>query len=118
MPIVSLFKRASFEKTPEDRPLERRYEVKEGDIIFDALDNQGKKLPHGCLAGSCGACRIEVLEGAQNLKPPSAIETNTVESIRDEYENKHGKGSLDGRTVRLACRTKVLGDVSIIPFRD
>ena len=93
------------------------FQVDEGEVLFDALDSQGERLPHGCLAGSCGACRIEVLEGAENLKPPSLVEQNTIESIREEYEKKHGAGSLDGRTIRLACRARVLGDVKFKPFR-
>lgn len=105
MPIVSL----------ETKNLE--FEIEEGQIVFDALDNQGEKMPHGCLAGSCGACRIEILEGEQNLKPPSAIELNTIESIRENYETKHGEGSLKNRVIRLACRARVLGDVKIKPFR-
>ncbi|MBC75295.1 MAG: hypothetical protein CME64_04700 [Halobacteriovoraceae bacterium] len=94
-----------------------QFYVEEGEILFDALDNQGEKLPHGCLAGSCGACRIEVTEGAQNLKAPSAVEQNTVESIKEHYESKNGKGSLENRVVRLACRARVFGDVSVKPLK-
>lgn len=93
------------------------FQVEEGEIIFDALDNQGEKLPHGCLAGSCGACRLEILEGAENLKPPSAIEQDTIEAIKESYIKKNGEGSLDGRVVRLACRARVLGDVKVKPLR-
>lgn len=93
------------------------YEVEEGEILFDALDNLGEKLPHGCLAGSCGACRVEILEGAQNLKPPSMIEQNTLEAIKENYEKRNGSGSSEGKQIRLACRARVLGDVKIKPFR-
>lgn len=109
MPIVSLLSK----KTEETR----EFEVQDKEIIFDALDNCGEKLPHGCLAGSCGACRIEVLEGSENLKPPSAVERNTIEAISDQYEKKNGFGSLKGRVVRLACRARVLGNVKITPLR-
>jgi ferredoxin len=93
------------------------FEIKENDILFDALDTQGKTLPHGCLAGSCGACRIEVISGSENLKPPSAIEENTIMAIKQNYTRIHGAGALDGREVRLSCRARVLGDVCIKPLK-
>jgi ferredoxin len=90
MPIVSY----------EDK--NQTLDLDENEIIFDGFERQGETLPHGCLSGSCGACRIEVLEGSENLKAPSSIEKNTIESIREsnaDYQNK---------TIRLACRTRVL----------
>lgn len=85
--------------------------LEENEIIFDGFDSQGEKLPHGCLAGSCGACRIEILEGSENLKPPSSIEKNTIESIKASNSNFNEK------IIRLACRTRVLGEDSKIVFQ-
>jgi len=99
----------------KDKNLE--FEVKENDIIFDALDNAGEKLPHGCLAGSCGACRIEILEGNENLKPPSEVEKNTIEAITQNYERVNGTGSAAGKNIRLSCRTRVQGDVSFTTLK-
>ena len=90
---------------------ERKFEVKEQDILLDALEKQGVDLPHGCLAGSCGACRIEIIEGADNLEPPSDLEQDTVSAIRVNYERKHGADSAKGKTFRLSCRAKVKGDI-------
>ena len=87
------------------------YEVKENEIIFDALERQGNELSHGCLAGSCGACRIEIIKGNENLATPSPIELNTIQAIITNMERISGKGSMDGRIVRLACRAKINGDV-------
>ena len=93
------------------------FELPENEIIFDGLDNQGHELPHGCLAGSCGACRIQVLSGAENLKSMSEIEANTVEAVVQNYERIHGKGSLNGKTIRLSCRTRIIsGKVEIEPL--
>ena len=105
MPTVSL----------ENKNLQ--FQVDEGEVVFDAIDNQGEKLPHGCLAGSCGACRIEVLEGADNLKPPSVVEQNTLDAIKESFEKRNGKGSLGERIIRLSCRARILGDIKIRPFR-
>ncbi|MBT4791356.1 MAG: (2Fe-2S)-binding protein, partial [Halobacteriovoraceae bacterium] len=88
------------------------YQTKENEILLDALERQGKDLPHGCLAGSCGACRIEILSGAENLLEPSELETNTIDAIRLNYERQNGDGSADGKTFRLSCRAKVIGDIT------
>lgn len=89
------------------------FEVPENGIIFDSIDDQGHELPHGCLAGSCGACRVLVIEGAENLAKPSMIEENTIQSIIVNYKRIHGDEWLKGKTIRLACRARVLGDVII-----
>ena len=82
------------------------FEIKEGDTLFDALDAQGHTLPHGCLSGSCGACRINVLEGAENLQAASFIESGTVSDIAREYPDKEN--------IRLSCRAQIkAGDVFI-----
>jgi ferredoxin len=91
----------------------KTFNVKPEAIIFDGLDDCGRQLPHGCLAGSCGACRIIVTKGAENLQPPSLIEKNTVEAILVNYRRIHGADYLINETIRLSCRAKVLGDVTI-----
>ncbi len=88
------------------------FDVKDNEIIFDALDNDGEKLPHGCLAGSCGACRIEIIEGAQNVKAPSEVEKNTIEAIKQNYERINGEGSAKDKNIRMSCRTRVKGDIT------
>ena len=86
----------------------REYKVNLSQILYDELDRQGLQLPHGCLAGSCGSCRIHVVKGIENLSPMGVVETDTVMHIQDQYP---------GKTVRLSCRAKVLGDVEIIPLK-
>lgn len=104
MPIVSIIENKD------------TFEIKEGEILFDGLENLGFCLPHGCLAGSCGACRVEIIEGAENLQAPSEIEENTIKAIRENYVRIHGPDALKGKVVRLSCRAKVLGDVKIRPL--
>jgi ferredoxin len=86
------------------------FEIEENAILFDALDDAGEQLPHGCLAGSCGACKVEITSGAENLKAPSEIEKNTIEAIKQNYERMNGAGSAKDKIIRLSCRTRVLGD--------
>jgi ferredoxin len=67
--------------------------------IFDELQNLGFDLPHGCLAGSCSACKVYVLEGAECLSSPDPIESNTLSSL---------KNTNDKTPIRLSCRAKIL----------
>ena len=85
-------------------------ELNEGDIVFNAYEKKGIELPHGCLSGSCGACRIEILEGAENLEPAGAIESDTIKSLKESFAAKYGDSFLQGRTIRLSCRAKIKGE--------
>jgi ferredoxin len=91
-------------------------EIPSDSILYDALADQGVDLPHGCLSGSCGACRIDVISGADKLNPPGVIETNTIEAICDEYSKTLGPQFLEGKNIRLSCRAKVCGDITILPL--
>jgi ferredoxin len=93
------------------------YTVNEGEVLFDALDAQGTVLPHGCLAGSCGSCRILVLSGDEHLSPMSAIEKDTIEHIKASYIQREGEAFLEGKILRLSCRARVLGNCEIAPFK-
>jgi ferredoxin len=84
------------------------FDVNEGEILYDSLYERGLELPHGCLSGSCGACRVEVTSGLENLAMPGVIEKNTIESLRAELKIEN---------IRLSCRAKVIGDVTICPIK-
>lgn len=91
-------------KSPNEK--DQKFDVEKGHILFDELERQGLSLPHGCLAGSCGSCRIEILEGAENLSNPGAVETDTIEHIKQNYSGLN-------KIIRLSCRAKVMGDIKI-----
>jgi ferredoxin len=94
------------------------FDVEENEILYDALFDRGEELPHGCLAGSCGACRIEVTSGVENLSEPGFIEKNTIEALKDEITAKFGKNRIENKTIRLSCRAKIIrGDVSFKPLK-
>lgn len=95
----------------------KSFQVNEDEILYDALCDRGEQLPHGCLAGSCGACRVEVIKGAENLKVPGVIENNTIESVVSEFKEKYGSEFVNGKIFRLSCRAKVTGDVEILPVK-
>jgi ferredoxin len=89
---------------------DQKFEVESGRILYDELERQGLVLPHGCLAGSCGSCRIEILEGAENLSIPGAVESDTISHIKQNYDSN--------KIVRLSCRAKVNGDIKIAILKN
>jgi ferredoxin len=92
---------------------DKTFEVSANETIYNGLLNCGVDLPHGCLAGSCGACRVEITEGKENLTTPSFIENNTISSLREEYAKKFGQEFIKNKEIRLACRAKINGDISL-----
>lgn len=87
----------------------KTYEINIGENLFSALKAQGHELTHGCLSGTCGACRIEVHKGSEALDVPDHEENLTLNFIKRNYERIHGPGSLDGKIIRLSCRAKASG---------
>ena len=73
--------------------------VKEGETIWEALQNTDIELESDCGGlGTCGKCKIKVLS---EIDPPSIQERELL----DEQEL--------GRGIRLACRTRVFRDMVI-----
>ncbi|MDC1174614.1 2Fe-2S iron-sulfur cluster-binding protein [Bacteriovoracaceae bacterium] len=111
MPTVSLMKtNLNGESTDET---EFEVSATEGSTIYDEVDNGGQELPHGCLAGSCGSCRILVIEGEEHLSSPSAIEKDTLSHIEKTYKENFGDEFLAGKTIRLSCRAKIMQDGNV-----
>jgi ferredoxin len=97
MPIVSI------------KDTSKAIEVNEGEILYDSLHDRGIELPHGCLSGSCGACKVEVIEGIENLSKPGVIEQNTIDDVKKDLKTV--------QNIRLSCRAKVIGNVTIKPIK-
>ena len=91
----------------------RTYEVEKADNLLDSLNKQNANLPSGCLAGSCGACRIIITKNSENLLAPDQMEMDTIESIKVNYRRIHGPDYLKNDEVRLGCRALIRGDVTI-----
>ena len=87
------------------------FEVAEGSNLWTSLDEQNHELPSGCLAGSCGSCRISILEGHENISDLSVIEKDTIDHLNQSYLESHGEEWLKDKSLRLACRTKVNGNM-------
>lgn len=48
-------------------------DVQEGQTLLDAALRQGVYLPHACVHGLCGTCKVEVLEGEVDLGNASSF---------------------------------------------
>ena len=95
----------------------KTFAVNEGEVIYDALYDRGEELPHGCLSGSCGACRVEIVSGKENLQVAGLVEQNTIDSLKEEFSTTHGPEFVEKTEIRLACRAKIKGDIQIKPIK-
>jgi len=69
-----------------------------GKTLLSCAADLDVRISHVCGGdGACGTCRIEVIEGWENLTPPTPDETYK------ELEAPH----------RLSCQCKLLGDVIV-----
>jgi len=77
-------------------------EAQVGESLFDAGARVSAGIDTSCVGkGTCGLCRVKILAGADQLNP-----------FTDE-ERKHLGNVYHLTKVRLACRTKIAGDVVI-----
>lgn len=85
---------------PGDAP--QTVDVPEGSTLFEAGARVTAGIDTACVGkGTCGLCRVKIVAGAENLN-----------AFTDE-ERKHLGNVYHITKVRLACRCKVAGDVTI-----
>jgi len=83
-------------------PLDKSVELKPGETLFKAARVNGIPIGSSCRGDCvCGWCKVEVVEGIENLSRPEECETKLMLS-RSYGDNE-----------RVACRARVFGDVSI-----
>jgi ferredoxin len=83
-------------------PMAVEVDVATGTTLFDAGAKAGVGIETACVGkGTCGLCRVKIIDGADGLSPYSTDEERHL-------------GNLYRITrVRLACRTHVVGDVTV-----
>ena len=79
------------------------HEVPHSTSFLDFCQEHDAPHDFGCTIGSCGTCRLEIVEGAENVQPITDEERETLEMVTD----------VPG--ARLGCQMKILGDVAIRP---
>lgn len=83
-------------------PSGRRAQIEAGETLHDAVRRAGLPIASACGAdGLCGRCGVRVLEGAAQLPPEDAHETQVKRRNRVDSE------------LRLACRVVPAGDVTL-----
>ncbi len=73
----------------------RRRALEEGIDVYKMM----AKLMNCGGAGQCGTCVMEVVAGLENLSPRTEAENRKLKQKPESY--------------RLACQTKVLGDIKV-----
>ncbi|MQB41402.1 adenylate/guanylate cyclase domain-containing protein [Rhizobium sp. ICMP 5592] len=64
-------------------------------------------IPHYSVCGGkgqCSTCRVQIIEGADNLLPPEGLEQKTLNRIGATPD------------VRLACQVRPTGNISVVPL--
>jgi ferredoxin len=74
---------------------EQKCSAAAGSSILGVSANAKRPISSGCADSSCGTCRVEVLEGAENLSAQAPRERATL------------KQSGHPMTLRLACTTSL-----------
>ncbi len=83
-------------------PDRRSVDAKPTDTVLESLLASGIEHTHVCGGNAyCSTCRIMILDGQQNCSDPTAAERALAKKLDFPFH------------VRLACQTKVSGDVSI-----
>ncbi len=83
-------------------PLQKERDIKLGATILTAANQSEVPLGQSCSGdGSCGWCRVSVLEGMEHLAPPTPLELRLMED--KEF----------GANERAACLARVRGDITI-----
>jgi ferredoxin len=77
-------------------------EAPEGSTLFEAGAKAAAGIDTACVGkGTCGLCRVKIVAGAEHLNP-----------FTDE-ERKHLGNVYHLTKVRLSCRSRIAGDVTI-----
>ena len=103
--------------------------VPKGTRIIDISEKVGSYIAYNCREGECGSCMFHVIEGYDNLSKMGALEKSTLlnafHEIIDGWRRiddpanlveRIQRENIAGKKCRLACQTKVEGDVTVAPF--
>jgi ferredoxin len=68
----------------------------EGGALIDVCDEKSAIIPFSCRGASCGTCRIDVLEGIEELTDAEDEELDVLDIFGDDPQKR-----------RLACQAKM-----------
>ena len=79
-------------------------EIFKGGKLVDLDNDNSGVIPFRCKQGICGTCRIEILNGTENISPPTDEEKAFLKRLGYDHD-----------TTRLACQIRVNGPIEIQP---
>lgn len=83
-------------------PLGKSAAARDDETLLDLARRAGVPLGNSCGAvGICARCKVRVLSGAENLSPPTSIET------------RFGSARNFAPDERMACQAVVRGDCAV-----
>ena len=83
-------------------PLDKSADAKANETLLDAARRANAPLGNSCGGvGICARCRVRVVEGAENLSPPTSVEVRVSQ--------QRGLAADE----RLACQAVVLGECAV-----
>ncbi|HYU25617.1 MAG TPA: 2Fe-2S iron-sulfur cluster-binding protein [Thermoanaerobaculia bacterium] len=83
-------------------PLARAADAKSDETLLDVARRAGVPLGNSCGGvGICSRCKVRVVAGAENLTPPTGVETRFAAARGFEEDE------------RMACQAVVLGDCEV-----
>ena len=85
------------------KTLDTQVSCREDQSVLDAYLRANTRLPHGCSQGTCGSCKLHVLEGTLDHRASS-------EFILTEQERREG--------LALACQATPCSDLVVDPLAD
>ena len=86
----------------DEKGEEQTYQGGAGDTPLFISGNMAKPIGSGCNDSSCATCRVEILEGHENVSPQGSEELETLAA--NAYDEN----------LRLACRMEILqGSVKV-----
>ena len=81
-------------------------EAKDGGQLVDLCDDNATPVPFSCRSASCGTCRVDVLEGGDQLMPPEDEELDILDVFGDNPKSR-----------RLACQAKMRPGLGLLRIR-
>jgi ferredoxin len=86
------------------RPADVRLDPEPGETVFLAAGRQGYRWPTVCGGlGTCRTCLMVVEEGRENCSPIEDLEAEGLDALKEPRNGVR----------RLACQTRVSGDVVV-----
>jgi ferredoxin len=114
MPIVKFIKENKEIEVPHGANL-RKEAIKAGINVHQGVNGMGASINrflncHGL--GQCGTCRVKITKGMENTSPMGLMEKfRFYNPLPDPFPCLAYIGNEE--TMRLACQTKVLGDLEV-----